>query len=165
LGTVRLAHLAADGIHLLAAGAWLGALPPFVALLAECLRDSGPRGVAAAAGAANRFSFLGIASSGAIVLSGLVNATFTVGHVAALTGSEYGRLLLAKIALFAVILAVAAVNRGVLTPRIALAADHAGQLRAVRQLRRNAMLEMALAFVIIAIVGQLGITMPGMGAY
>ena len=163
-GAVRFAHIAADGIHLLAAGAWIGALPPLVAFIDECLRDATPRGAAAAAAAAQRFSFLGIASSGAILLSGFVNATFTVGHVAALTGSDYGRLLLAKVALFAVILGVAAVNRGVLTPRIAHAADHAGKLRAVRQLRRNALLEMGLAFVIIAIVGRLGITMPGMGA-
>jgi copper resistance protein D len=162
-GAARLAHLAADGIHLLAAGAWIGALPPFVAFLGECLRDAGPRGVAAASGAANRFSFLGMASSGAIVLSGLVNATFTVGHVAVLTGSDYGRLLLAKVALFAVILVVAAVNRVVLTPRIAHATDYTGQVRAVRQLRRNALLEMALAFIIVAIVGRLGITMPAMG--
>ena len=41
-------HLAADVLHLLAAGLWLGTLPPLVLLLAEVRRIRDTSGVASA---------------------------------------------------------------------------------------------------------------------
>jgi len=151
-GAIR---LTADAFHLAAAGAWLGALVPFAALLARSTNAAGD--LARAHGAARRFSTLGAASVVAIVFTGIINARYTVQTLAALTGSRYGIELLVKIAIFVAILAIAALNRWRLTPRVATTLAGPAALRA---LRLNTMLEIALGFAIVAIVGNLGITMP-----
>ena len=79
-----------------------------------------------------------------LVVSGLINAWYQVGDVPALIGTGYGRLLLAKLGLFAAILAIAVVNRGLLTPRLA-----GGDRGALRSLRRNAVLEIAAGIGIV----------------
>ncbi|TMG86452.1 MAG: copper homeostasis membrane protein CopD [Betaproteobacteria bacterium] len=142
-------QVASDAAHLLAAGAWLGALPALVVLLG----NARPREVAIRA--TRRFSALGVASVGALVLTGVVNTWYLVGDVPALLGTEYGRLLLAKLALFVAMVAFAAVNRFVLTPQLA-----AEDSRPLRSLRRNATLEIAAGVAVVMIVGTLGITIP-----
>jgi putative copper resistance protein D len=141
-------HLAADGAHLLAAGAWLGALLPLVRALGE-------REASFAAAATRRFSTLGVASMAILLASGTVNACYMVATPGELVDSAYGRWLLAKLALFVAILAIAAINRQRLTPALVAATPGAASA-----LRRNAIVECALGFAIVAIVGQLGITMP-----
>jgi putative copper resistance protein D len=148
-GRDRFIQLASDAVHLFAAGAWLGALPGLVMLLGEAR----PREVAIRA--TRRFSMLGLASVSALVLTGFVNAWYLVGDVPALVGTDYGRLLLSKLALFAAMVVLAAVNRFDLTPRLA-----ADDNRALRSLRRNATLEIAAGVAIVMIVGTLGITTP-----
>ncbi|MEP6998089.1 MAG: copper homeostasis membrane protein CopD, partial [Betaproteobacteria bacterium] len=145
----RLLQLGSDVVHLLAAGAWLGALPALVHLLgrAQPIED--------AAWAARRFSSVAIASVSALILSGIGSSWFLVGSIPALFGTRYGVLLLAKVALLAVMLALAAANRLLLTPRLA-----GGDLRAMRALRRNALLEIAAGLTVVIIVGRLGITIP-----
>jgi len=156
-GPKGMAHLCVDGVHLLAAGAWLGALVPLAALL----REDSAGSLARAALAVRRFSLLGMACVGALILSGLTNATFAMNHVSALVDSRYGRELAVKLALFAVIVALAAVNRVRLTPRLE-SGDAPSASAAQRSLLRNALAEVVLGFVIVAIVGNLGITMPPM---
>jgi putative copper resistance protein D len=147
-GAWRSAQLVSDVVHLLAAGAWLGALSALVYLLATQAIDD-------AAWATRRFSGVAIASVSALIASGVGNSWFLVGTLPALLGTAYGRLLLAKLALLAFMLALAGINRSVLTPR--LAGDNGHALRA---LRRNAMLEIAAGLGVVAIVGVLGITIP-----
>ena len=68
-----------------------------------------------------------------LTASGLVNAWYLVGDVPALIGTDYGRLLLAKLALFAAMLVLAMANRWYLSVRLA-----GGDREALRLLRRNA---------------------------
>jgi copper resistance protein D len=65
-----------------------------------------------------RFSTLGIVSVGVLVATGIINSWVLVGSVPALVGTDYGRLLLVKVALFFVMMAIAGVNRLRLTPRL-----------------------------------------------
>ncbi len=102
-----------------------------------------------------RFSTLGLASVSALIASGLVNAWYQVGAVPALIGTLYGRLLLVKLALFAAMIVVAVVNRGILAPRVA-DADYDAR----RALRRNALAEMVLGLGVVVVVGRLGVTVP-----
>jgi copper resistance protein D len=148
-GTQRRVHLLSDMVHLLAAGAWLGALPALVRLLGSSppLDD--------ALHTVRRFSTLGLTAVGALIATGAINAWFLVGSIPALFVTEYGRLLLAKLVLFAAMVSLAAVNRLALTPR--LARQESG---AMRSLHRNAMLETALGIVVVSIVAVLGITIP-----
>jgi putative copper export protein/mono/diheme cytochrome c family protein len=148
-GGLRALHLGADALHLLAAGAWLGALAPLV----YCLRN--PPSSDALARLTRRFSALGIACVSILLASGVVNALFLVGSFAALFGTPYGQLLVVKLGVFAAMLVIAAVNRWRLTPHLAT------EDRARSTLRRNAMLEIAAGIVIIAIVGALGAMVPG----
>jgi putative copper resistance protein D len=158
-GRKGLAHICVDGFHLLAAGAWLGALLP----LAAVLRESAPGSLARAALAVRRFSLLGMACVGVLLLSGLANTSFALHHVSDFVDSRYGRELLAKLALVGAIVALAAVNRLHFTPRLE-SADARSASAAQRSLLHSAIAEVVLGFVIVAIVANLGITMPPMHA-
>src|SRR5262249_21080928 len=61
--------LAADALHLLAAGVWLGGLPPLAILLAAAWRGKEPRWATVTAIAVQRFSLLGVISVSALVAS------------------------------------------------------------------------------------------------
>jgi copper resistance protein D len=156
-------HIVADFAHLIAAGAWLGGLLPLVMLLL-CLRRSGEHGWAiVAVDAIHRFSHLGIASVGMLLVTGMINASFLTGGTEGVIGTAYGRLLLLKIALFLVMACIAAVNRQVLLPQLSSAADHDGSatnIQTTQRLESNAIAEALLGLVVIAIVGVLGITPP-----
>jgi len=161
-GVDRIVHVSADAAHLLAAGAWLGALPPLVVALARAGRANGGT-LDVTAHIVRRFSALGMASVGTLLLTGVVNAWYTVGSVPALLGTVYGHMLLLKLALFGAMLSLAAVNRMRLTPR----RSHSSRMSAspahmLRQLRRNAIAEMLLGLIIVCIVGTLGITVPAL---
>ena len=139
-------HLASDIIHLLAAAAWLGGLPALVMLLGSAPDE-------AAIAATRRFSLLGIASVGALLASGALNSWNLLSGPRDLLTSDYGRLVLAKIVLFAGMIAIAAVNRYRLTPHLPAPA-------ARRALRRNSLCEIGLGLGAIAAVGALGTLQP-----
>jgi len=151
-------HLASDGLHLVAAGAWLGALWPLSILLGRARRAGDTVSAAIAYQATRRFSILGMISVAAILASGVVNTYEILGMMAfSMMGTDYNRLLLAKIALFIAMLALAAFNRQRLTPRLSNARDHR---RAIRQLQWNSLAEVGLGLLILAIVAVLGRIAP-----
>lgn len=152
-GALGAAHLAADLVHLLAAALWLGALAP---LLAWSLRARpGPAGDRLAA-ALHRFSGVGTALVAALAASGLVNAAILVGPagVPRLPQSAYGRWLLLKLALFAGMLLLAALNRWRLTPALAAGQDSLPRLRA------SLWAETALGVGVLAAVSVMGVLAP-----
>jgi putative copper resistance protein D len=157
-GIEGILHPAADVLHLMAAAAWVGALVPLALLLQEAGRTADSLAVARTA--TLRFSTLGIASVATLLVTGLVNSWYLVGNLAALVGTDYGRLLIAKVVVFFVMVAIAAVNRLRLTPRIVQDTNLAEAQRAVRQLRRNAAIEAAAGAAVIGIVAVLGTTPP-----
>ncbi len=157
-------HLAADILHLLAAGAWLGSLIPLALLLAETRRIGDPDWAAAARRAVRRFSILAAASVAILFTAGLVNTWFLAGTVPALLGTLYGRLLLAKIAIFAMMVTFGAVNLLRMGPRLAPISGTRTTIwtAAIDHLRRNALIEAGLGLIVLAIVGLLGILPPGL---
>jgi putative copper resistance protein D len=151
-------HLTADIFHLFAAAAWIGGLVSLVVLLSVARHDQSLAGASLARNATQRFSTVGIASVIVIFATGMINAWILVGSWHGLIATGYGRLLMLKMALFAVMLAIAALNRFWLTPRLGAPAQ--SKLLALRQLTRNSVIEIALALVIFAIVGMLGTLHP-----
>jgi putative copper resistance protein D len=135
-------------VHLLAAGLWLGGLVPLLA----ALHLAAP----VPALAARRFSRLGTLAVAVLALSAVGNAAIWVGSLAALVGTTYGRWVLVKLALFAAMLLLAALNRWRLTPALAGAAPEAAR----RQLQRSVVLEAAIGVAIIAAAGILASTAP-----
>jgi copper resistance protein D len=160
LGIEGVVHPAADFLHLVAAAAWVGTLPPLALLLGAVSHDAASLAIARAA--ALRFSTLGIVGVATLLVSGSLNTWYLAGSEPALFGTTYGRLLLAKVALFLVMVAIAAVNRLRLTPRLAQRVGTTAPHDALRQLRRNTAIEIVAGAIIIAIVAVLGTTAPGL---
>src|SRR5262249_7788276 len=117
-------------------------------------------------------------SVGLLIATGIVRGGIWAGSVPALIGTDYGRLLLAKVALFFAMVAVAAVNRLRLTPRLALAISSppcgqalaherdadgapAAARTALGALARNSLVEATFGLAILVIVGALGTLPPG----
>jgi putative copper export protein/mono/diheme cytochrome c family protein len=156
-GTAGAIQVVADALHLVAAGAWIGGLVPFVLVMACALRTRSEAWNQVAADITRRFSAFAVVVVGVLLLTGLSNTWFLVGSLPRLLGTAYGLLLLLKIVLVIVMVAVAAVNRLVLMPRLRDATGAAGVLS---RLWRNGLIEIALGLVIIAVVGTLGTTPP-----
>ena len=161
-GVDRYVHLGCDVVHLLAAGAWLGALPPLAATIVRAAREQSPALDRLALCMTRRFSALGVVCVGTVFVTGTINGCYLVATPAALFGTSYGRLLLLKLALFASMLVLAARNRFILTPRVRQ--GFRGNTEAARDamhgIARNAWKEALLGAGIAVIVGVLGMSVP-----
>jgi putative copper resistance protein D len=156
-------HLAADVLHLLAASAWIGALAALVALTAIARRGVERGAGREAVTGLVRFSGLGAAVVAVLVLSGLANSWFLIGPAGLprLLTSHYGQLLVAKLALFAAMLVLAAVNRFRHTPRLQRTLQGSVALGAVfRPVLISVAAETALAVAVLALVSWLGTLSP-----
>jgi len=130
--------LISELLHVLAAGAWLGGLLP----LALFIRAAPP---AAGAIAANRFSAMATPCVLVLAASALWQGRILIGSVAALFGTAYGWIALAKLGLFVMLFAFAARHRLELTPAL----SRAEPLGAQRSLVRSIFVEMALGLAIV----------------
>ena len=157
-------QLTADVLHLVAAGIWIGGLPPLTAVLVIAHRAGDAHSISIAAEATRRFSVLGVVSVLTLLTSGIVNTYVLAGSMPALVGTPYGRLLLIKIGLFIAMVLIAVINRQSLAPRLASAAAREPSMAhgTLAQLVRNSLTELALGLAILAVVGALGILMPGL---
>jgi len=151
-------HIAADVLHLVAAGTWIGSLMPLALLFAAARRGADPAVASIAREVTLRFSTLGMIVVGTILATGLVNTYVLVGSAPALIATDYGHLLLVKIGIFVAMVGIAAVNRLRLTPRLASARTVAD---AERQLQRNSLVEATMGLLVVVIVGALGTLPPG----
>lgn len=156
------AHLIGDVLHLLAAGAWLGALVALATMMLHPATVGGDARLHAIHHALAGFAWIGTLIVGAIVATGAVNGWFLVGpgHLLALADTVYGRLLLAKLALFGTMLGIAAHNRFRLTPAFQGALARGEPERALSALRRSVMIEAGLALAILALLAWLGTLEP-----
>ncbi len=111
-----------DAVHLAAMAVWLGGL---VMLFAFLLPRAEPRELGAILPIWSRWAAAAVA---ALVLAGTVQALVEVGSVGGLTGTTYGRLILAKVALVGLVLVVAWFARR-LVQRRAGADDGPGPVR------------------------------------
>ena len=163
-GRAGLVHLWADIAHLLAAGAWLGAIAAFGWLLLRPAASMTPDHLRLTHRALARFSVIGSLLVGVLIASGLVNGYMLIGpmHVLDLPATLYGQLFLVKLALFAAMLALAAGNRFRLTPALSAALAQNDPARAVMALRRSIALEASAALIILGLVAWIGTLSPPM---
>ncbi len=138
-------------IHVLAAAAWLGGLPPLLLALVE-QSDFAADAREATCSLLARYSRLALAAVMLLFVSGLANAGFRVGGAfGRLLGSEYGQLLAMKAALFASMLGLALFNPFVAMPALPARAP---------ALRMSVTLELTLGVVVLAVTAALGVTPP-----
>jgi len=148
-------HMAADAIHLLAAGAWLGGLVPLGLAIGGWRAANNPQTVTTAHATLVRFSGMGSIAVAALVGSGVINGAFLLGSIPALWTSTYGQILAAKVLFFLLMLALAAANRYVITPQLANPSLNVQSQLGV--LRQQVALEQVLGLIVIAIVSLLGV--------
>lgn len=151
-------HLFADILHLLASGAWVGALLGLVLLVSRRAARVDAAHLALTHRALHGFGAIGTAIVGTIVATGLVNGWMLVGigNVTTLAATLYGRLLLAKLAIFLCMLGLAFLNRFRFTPafeRSIAANDHGHALAA---LRASLALETFCVIAVLGLVAWLG---------
>jgi len=171
--------MASSVLHLLAMAVWLGGL---TALLVLLHRTEPPAAVVA------RFSRVAFVSVTVLVVTGVYQSWRGLGSFGAFTGTTYGRLLLAKLAAVALLLAAAGLSRRwtarlvpdraeaavrervpepVGGPPPAAAGEPAGPSGAGagrRGLRRSVLAEVAVGVVVLVLTTVLTGTLPGRAA-
>lgn len=155
-GPGHLIHLASDITHAVAASIWVGALGAFAVLIVR-RPSADPAWDAGVARSLTGFAGVGTAAVGALVVTGLINSAYLVGvsKALSLTASPYGVLLMIKLALFGLMVCLAAANRFRLAP---LMARDAGQ--AMPHLKKSLAIEFAMALAILAVVAVMGVQPP-----
>lgn len=143
--------LAAEALHVLAAGAWLGSLLPLALLIAAAPPEAG--GIAA-----RRFSPLGAACVSALAATGFWQGLVLVGGLHGLIGTAYGWMVLVKLALFAVLIGFAWRNRFRVTPL--LSGDDPSSAR--HALQRSVMREAGVGLLIVLAASVLSSLPPAM---
>jgi putative copper export protein/mono/diheme cytochrome c family protein len=148
-----------DALHLLAAGAWFGALLPLAALLRAATPEAGADARPVAVLAVRGFSRLALAAMVVLGATGLASMWSQVGAVPALVGTPYGWLLLLKVSLLVPILLLARHSRTRLLPRLSGDGDTVARPAMVR-LARLVVVEAALALLILLVTAALALTPP-----
>jgi copper resistance protein D len=150
-GAQGILHRANHAVHLMAAGAWIGGLVPFVMCVRAYERDDLRKdAVRAMAG----FSFWGQFVVAAIVLTGVVNIALTSHHPPLPPTTPYRALLTAKLIIVAIMILLALFNRFVLAPRLNASAN------VLTTLRATSAVEVALGCVVIALVSVFALLDP-----
>jgi putative copper resistance protein D len=160
-GTAGALHRINDALHMMAAAVWFGAIAAFI-LLMRPGPEPGSERLRCAARSLDQFARVGTICVLIIVATGLVNSQMIVGvqNIGRSAATPYGQLLLAKLGLFALMLALAAANRWRLTPALKVAIDEANPGAAIRAIRKSLILEGLAAASILALVAWLGTLEP-----
>nr|WP_258015491.1 copper homeostasis membrane protein CopD [Stenotrophomonas maltophilia] len=153
-------RLATGIVHLLAAGAWVGAI---AAILQLALRRQGLRlreRTYELWQAAHSFAVPGTIIVAALAMTGTYTYIDLGGSVQTLTGTAHGRWLLLKLALVGGMLGLAALHRWRLVPALAVSIHGGWQPRPLRSLRHSLACESMLAVLVLACVAVLGTLDP-----
>jgi copper transport protein len=130
-----------DATHLAGMAVWLGGLVMLVGFL---LPQADERELGAILPVWSRWAALAVAG---LFLAGSIQALIEVSTVSALFGTTYGRVIIAKIVLFSVVIAVAAYSRRLVRMRVAASRPF--------PLRRAIWAELGITAVVLALSASL----------
>ena len=156
-------HLLSDILHLLAAGAWLGAMLALILMsrLDALLSEARIRSLA---DSVKRFEGVGAAIVLILSVTGVANYLFIVGPtLGEILLGTYGILLAIKVVLFGGMLVLAALNRFHLGPLLEQSLRAGQHQVAANALRRSVALELVIALLIVGLVAWLGTLSPEPG--
>lgn len=167
-GDHRVVALVGDGLHVAAMAVWLGGL---AVLAVTVLRGDD---VDEMRTVSHRFSRVALGCIGVLIATGAVQTWRLVGGLDALREEEYGRILVVKLVVFALLLVVASFSRevvGRVLPRVPAVRGAAVDLasrpdpepvdvgteraRDLRRLRRSVWAEVALGALVLAVTAVL----------
>jgi len=154
-----------DVVHVMSMCAWLGGLVMLLLampLAAQALATTESTPLLATV--VGRFSRMAMLAVTLLLASGVLNSVVLVASFDALVETAYGRLVLAKIALFSALIALGAFNQRRMLPQLrALAAREQPPGRAATVLRRSVALEIAFAIIVLSVTSVLVATEPAAG--
>jgi putative copper export protein/methionine-rich copper-binding protein CopC len=143
-----------DTLHVLAAGGWIGTLAVLAAaaLPAAVGRGSTPHDDVATI--IDRFSPIALGAAALVLVTGVLNALIHIDAIEQLVRTAYGRALLVKVGIVALVVAAGFVNWQFVRPRL-------GTLEATRRLRVSIGVELALAVLVFGVTALLtGLPLP-----
>lgn len=176
-GALGSLHRISNGVHLLAAGLWLGAIGWFLHLTIEAHREPGHASALPLLAIMHRFAPLGVVLVTIVAATGLLNAQLIFGleNSPVTLTTTYGLLLAVKIAAVAAMLAFGAHNarlsgRMVFADVAAEPTEDAAstenvepsEATALPALRGSLTMELLLAFVVVGLVAVFGMLSPMM---
>lgn len=146
-----------DVLHVLAMSAWIGGLAALQLVLpAATRRLDAPDRSRLLSAALLRFSPVALACVALLLVTGTVQAVLHVDAWSALTDTGFGRAVLIKVGLIAVLIALGAVNRQRVVPALrALAAGGGAPGSPGRLLRRTLRAEVALVVAVLGVTAAL----------
>jgi uncharacterized membrane protein len=156
--------VAVDATHLIFTALWAGGLSALWRVFYLGTRQSSPP-LQWASRLVNRFSRLALVSVALLLITGLYQSWIHVGSLDVLKSTDYGNVLMLKLALFVVMLALGALNFFSTKPRLAKSAEaNSGQHSDSRQALRRIGTESVIGLLIFFVTGWLTVLPPGVHA-
>lgn len=158
-----------DWVHFVAVAVWVGGLFALALLMPPVMRPLAPaerHGLVA--GLIPQFSALAMVSVGVLFVSGVYLSWLQVGSLPAFVETLYGQSLLLKLTLFVGLILLGALNQRLIGPRLAAltaTGDNAEAGRATGAFQRAVSAEVALAVVVLLVVGVLTALSPARQVY
>lgn len=158
-----LAHRINDGLHLAAAGLWIGAIMRFTAEAIDAHRRLNPIVNDALLGEMHRFRPLGVFLVGIVTFTGIINAqmVFGIEKVGLILRTPYGWMLAIKILVVALMLGCAAYHANRVRQQIAGNGNMPfDQTRVLSAIRLSLVTEMLLVLGVIGLAAGIGLASP-----
>ena len=147
-----LINVPADIAHMAGVAAWLGGLATLLAVAYPATRSlDEPRRTVVLSPVVRRFSAMALWAVALIVLTGSIRSWLELGSLSAFWEETYGLVLLTKVGVFVPLVALGAVNRRIVGPRLEASTAITGLAR----IRRQISVEVALGVVVIALTAWL----------
>lgn len=164
-GGLGLFHRLNNGIHLVSAGLWLGAIGWFLVLTFRCYKDPDETQTHAVLKAMHAFAPIGISLVALVAVTGTVNSHLIFGlpSVAATLATPYGIVLAIKLALVAAMVAFGAHHARVSGNAATAVRDgNAYPAQVFGALQRTLIAEFLLGLLVIGLVAVFGSMSPTM---
>ena len=150
--------VALDWLHVAAMVAWLGGLVALAIAIRAARRT--PEQALPLAILIPRFSRLALSCVVVLALTGLYSYLLHIGGLDLLAATTYGRALLIKVGLFALLFLLGALNLGILSPRLRNAGD-----RLARAFGRSVRTELVVGTLLLLAVGIMTSVAPSKSAW
>jgi copper transport protein len=146
-----------DLAHLIAVSLWGGGIALLALYIFRQMASHETASFERISSAISRFSLIALVAMAVIICSGVVSSAFHISGPRNLTGEAYGRTVIAKVLLVAMVLVVAGTNRLFIVPRLKASLSELPQIvRAhTNRLRLTALLEVAAALLILFAAARL----------
>jgi putative copper resistance protein D len=142
-------HIGVDAAHLAIAAVWPIGLAPLALLLLSGAKEE-------LIAPLRRFSGISLFAVMLLLATGIANALFFFPNFESLFTTTYGQLLLGKIALFLLMVGLSAMNRYSFLPDLIRGSSSS----ALDRMRRSVLAETVFCFLVLLIVGAMGMTPP-----